>query len=136
MSRVPPTDRFAPPYKVAGAVFLVVIAAVAGLIYAQFRGSFESREVLTVVSPRAGLVVDPGSKVTFNGVEIGRVTGITTTAHDDGRQQAMVTLEVSPRYLHLIPSNVVVDYFALGGFEVVDLTTNLPIHQFTGTPSA
>ena len=108
MSRTPLIDRHAPPYKVAGAVLLVVVAAVGALIYTQFRGTFTPREELTVLSPRAGLVVDPGSKVTFNGVEIGRVTGIATTPHDDG-QQAAVMLEVDPTYLHLIPSNVVAD---------------------------
>ena len=109
MSQKPPSiDRHAPPYKVAGAVFLVVIAGVAALIAMQFRGTFTSRERLNVESPRAGLVVDPGSKVTFNGVEIGRVTGITAAPHDDG-QQAMVALDVDPKYLHLIPSNVVAD---------------------------
>src|SRR6476659_1368691 len=59
MSQKPPSiDRHAPPYKVAGAVFLVVIAGVAALIAMQFRGTFTSRERLNVESPRAGLVVD------------------------------------------------------------------------------
>jgi phospholipid/cholesterol/gamma-HCH transport system substrate-binding protein len=108
MSPRPTFDRHAPPYKVAGAILLLVIAGVAALIYTQFRGTFTQRELLTVVSSRAVLVVDPGSKVTFNGVEIGRVTGIATTPRDDG-QQAMVSLEVDPTYLHLIPSNVLAD---------------------------
>lgn len=101
-------DRFAPPYKTSGAVLLVVVAALSTLIYAQFRGTFADRTELTVVSGRAGLVVDPGSKVTLNGVEIGRVAGITTTPGGDA-EQARLTLEVDPRYLHLIPSNVVAD---------------------------
>jgi phospholipid/cholesterol/gamma-HCH transport system substrate-binding protein len=101
-------DRFAPPYKAAGAVFVAVILVVAWLIYAQFRGTFDDRSELTVVSPRAGLVVDPGSKVTLNGVEIGRVTDIGTTPNGDG-QQALLTLEVNPGFLHLIPSNVRAD---------------------------
>ncbi|MCP9271446.1 MCE family protein [Mycolicibacterium arenosum] len=104
-------DRFAPPYRTAGAVFLVIVAALAALIYAQFRGAFADRTELTVVSSRAGLVVDPGSKVTLNGVEIGRVTGIGTTPDGDG-QDALLTLEVDPEFLHLIPSNVVADVTA------------------------
>jgi len=101
-------DRLNPPYKVAGAVLLVIVAVLATLIAMQFRGTFKSRTVLSVVSPRAGLVVDPGSKVTLNGVEIGRVTGIATTPEDDG-QQALLSLEVDPQYLPLIPDNVVAD---------------------------
>ena len=108
MSRLVHIDRFAPPYKTAGAIFLIVAAALASLIYLQFRGTFDARAELTVVSSRAGLVVDPGSKVTLNGVEIGRVTGIGTTPAGDG-QEALLTLEVDPRYLPLIPSNVVAD---------------------------
>ncbi|MDT5289436.1 MAG: phospholipid/cholesterol/gamma-HCH transport system substrate-binding protein, partial [Mycobacterium sp.] len=64
-------DRHEPPYKVAGAVLLVILAAVFVLISLQSRGVFRPRTDLTVVSPRSGLVVDPGSKVTLNGVEIG-----------------------------------------------------------------
>jgi phospholipid/cholesterol/gamma-HCH transport system substrate-binding protein len=97
-----------PPYKVAGAVFLVIVAGLAVLISLQFRGTFMSRTQLTVVSPRAGLVVDPGSKVTLNGVEIGRVARISTV-EEDGTEQAELTLDVDPRYLSLIPANVVAD---------------------------
>ena len=104
-------DRHQPPYRLAGAVLLVVLIAVGSLIWLQFRGAFTSRTVLTVVSPRAGLVVDPGSKVTLNGVEIGRVTGLST-AEVDGVEQAKIVLEVDPRYVYLIPSNVLADVTA------------------------
>jgi phospholipid/cholesterol/gamma-HCH transport system substrate-binding protein len=101
-------DRHEPPYKVAGAVLLVIVAAFGVLLSLQFRGVFRSHTDLTVVSARAGLVVDPGSKVTLNGVEIGRVAGISTV-HPDGTEQAALTLEVDPDYLSLIPVNVVAD---------------------------
>jgi phospholipid/cholesterol/gamma-HCH transport system substrate-binding protein len=97
-----------PPYKTAGAVLLVLLAIVGALFSLQFRGAFTPKAELTVVSSRAGLVVDPGSKVTFNGVEIGRVTGVGTVATDDS-QQARLSLDVDPRYLGLIPANVVTD---------------------------
>jgi phospholipid/cholesterol/gamma-HCH transport system substrate-binding protein len=101
-------DRHKPPYKVAGAVLLVILAAVFVLISLQSRGVFRSRTDLTVVSPRSGLVVDPGSKVTLNGVEIGWVASISTV-HRDGTEQAALALEVNPDYLSLIPVNVVAD---------------------------
>ena len=108
MSRARVIDRHRPPYKLAGVVLLAIVAAVGSLIYLQFRGAFADRMVLTVESPRAGLVVDPGSKVTLNGVEIGRVTGLSTE-DVDGVERARITLGVDRRYLHLIPANVVAD---------------------------
>jgi phospholipid/cholesterol/gamma-HCH transport system substrate-binding protein len=101
-------DRHQPPYRALGAVLLVIVAAFGALIALQYRGTFASRTQLTVVSPRAGLVVDPGSKVTFNGVEIGRVAGISTVERD-GTEQAALSIEVDDRYLPLIPTNVVTD---------------------------
>jgi phospholipid/cholesterol/gamma-HCH transport system substrate-binding protein len=98
-------DRHHPPYKVAGAVLLVIVAALGTLIYLQFRGDFTDRDQLTLLSSRAGLVVDPGSKVTYNGVEIGRVSQIGMT-DVDGKPKAKLTLDVDPDYLRFIPINV------------------------------
>lgn len=101
-------DRPAPPYKTVGAIALIVLTIGAALIWGQFRGDFRSRTDLTLISPRAGLVVDPGSKVTLNGVEIGRVGEIAATSIA-GTPHARLTLQVEPRYLHLIPANVGAD---------------------------
>ncbi|MGV7507512.1 MlaD family protein, partial [Mycobacterium kansasii] len=60
---------------------------------------------LTLVAPRAGLVMDPGSKVTYNGVEIGRVTNISEIQRD-GVPVAKFSMEVKPEYIRLIPANV------------------------------
>ncbi len=98
-------DRHHPPYKAAGAVFLAVAVAVAALIYQQFRGGFAQPTQLTLLSSRAGLVVEPGSKVTYNGVEIGRVARIGKV-DVDGTPKAKLSLDVDPDYLRLIPSNV------------------------------
>jgi phospholipid/cholesterol/gamma-HCH transport system substrate-binding protein len=98
-------DRHHPPYEVAGAVFLTVTAVAAALIYLQFRGEFAPSTQPTLQSSRAGLVVEPGSKVTYNGVEIGRVSMIGM-ADVDGTQRARLTLDVDPRFIEFIPSNV------------------------------
>ncbi len=66
-------QRGTPPYKTAGLVFVIVAAGVLALTYHQFRGGFTATTPLTMMSPRAGLVLEPGSKVTYNGVEIGKV---------------------------------------------------------------
>ncbi|MBB3604132.1 phospholipid/cholesterol/gamma-HCH transport system substrate-binding protein [Mycolicibacterium sp. BK556] len=116
--------RDRPPLKTAGAIFLVLIVAVCTLIYLQFRGDLTPRTALTMVSSRAGLVMDAGSKVTYNGVIIGRVTKVAS-AERDGKMIAKVTLEVDPRFLSNIPSNVDADIKAstVFGNKYVALTS-------------
>jgi phospholipid/cholesterol/gamma-HCH transport system substrate-binding protein len=101
-------DRHQPPYKTAGAVLLVIVAVVGAFIYLQFRGDLTDKTKLTLLSPRAGLVVEPGSKVTYNGVEIGRVSGIAIV-DERGTAMAKLTLDVNPRYLQYIPAKVEAD---------------------------
>ena len=89
---------------------LITIAAVV-LVYFQFRGDFLERDQLTMMSARAGLSMDPGAKVTYNGVEIGRVA--TVNAVDvGGEPQAKIILDVDPKYIELIPKNVNADISA------------------------
>jgi len=101
-------DRHQPPYKTAGAVLLVLVIAVAAFIYLQFRGDLTKKTHLTLLSPRAGLVVEPGSKVTYNGVEIGRVSRISMV-DENGTPKAKLTLDVNPDYFKYIPANVAAD---------------------------
>ena len=113
-----------PPYKLAGVGLLVVGALTLGLVYGQFRGDFTPKTKLTMVASRAGLVMDPGSKVTYNGVQIGRVTTISEIQRD-GRPAAKLILDVYPRYLSLIPANVNANITAttVFGGKYVSLTT-------------
>lgn len=94
-----------PPYKLAGLILLLVTLLIATVLYVQFRGGFTDKTRLTLVSDRAGLVMDPGSKVTFNGVQIGRVAAVDAIERD-GTTKAQLRLDVDPRYVHLIPANV------------------------------
>ena len=101
----PFNDAKEPPYRMAGAVLLAIVVAVCGLTWAQFRGYFDQKAALVVLADRAGLSMDSGSKVTFNGVPIGRLksAGVVT---EGGRSQARLVLDVQPRYLSMIPANV------------------------------
>jgi phospholipid/cholesterol/gamma-HCH transport system substrate-binding protein len=94
-----------PPYKLAGLVLTLITIAAIVLVYFQFRGDFLDHEKLTMVSSRAGLSMDPGAKVTFNGVEIGRV-GAVEAVDIDGEPRAKITLDVDPKYFRYIPKNV------------------------------
>ncbi|MGV0790217.1 MCE family protein [Mycolicibacterium sp. XJ1819] len=120
-------DRHAPPYKVYGALFSVVALALAWLLYLQFRGDFRPSTELTLLSSRAGLVVEPGSKVTYNGVEIGRVARIST-ADVDGVAKARLSLDVDPAYLRFIPANVAAEIRATTVFGNKYISLSSPEH--------
>ena len=94
-----------PPYKTAAVVFLIVAAVVLGFAWLQFRGEFTPKTTLTMVASRSGLVMDTGSKVTYNGVEIGRVSSISEIQRD-GLPAAKFVMDVKPKYIKLIPANV------------------------------
>ncbi len=116
--------RDRPPLKAAGVVFLALIMAVLTLVYLQFRGDLSPSTTLTMVSDRGGLVMDTGSKVTFNGVVIGRVLNVSS-GERDGKNIARVTLDVDPHYLAFIPANVHADIKAttVFGNKYVALST-------------
>jgi phospholipid/cholesterol/gamma-HCH transport system substrate-binding protein len=97
--------RRGPPYKTVGLVTIVVMGLIGLVLYSQFRGDLTPRTKLTMVAARAGLVMDPGSKVTYNGVEIGRVSSISEITRD-GKPVAQVVLDVTPKYINMIPANV------------------------------
>lgn len=109
---------------VEGVVLLLVLAVVLALVYLQFRGYFTPKTELTVVASRAGLVMEPGAKVTFNGVAIGRVAGISEIERD-GSPAARLVLEVNPDYVRLIPANVVatIEAATLFGNKYVSLAS-------------
>jgi phospholipid/cholesterol/gamma-HCH transport system substrate-binding protein len=113
-----------PRKKLAALLAVIVLSAVLVLVYMQFRGDLTTNTTLTMLADRAGLVMDPGSKVTYNGVAIGRVATVDEVQHD-GRPMAKITLSVDPKYVPTIPANVVADITAstVFGNKYVTLTT-------------
>lgn len=89
----------------AGLGTVVVLALIFALAVGLFRGSFTKTVPLTVVSPRAGLVMNPDAKVKMRGVQVGSVDSIESRA--DGT--AVLHLAMDPAQLTKIPSNVQVD---------------------------
>jgi phospholipid/cholesterol/gamma-HCH transport system substrate-binding protein len=117
--------------QTAGLVMLLVAALIVGLVWLQFRGAFTPTTQLTVVATRAGLVMEPGSKVTFNGVPLGRVTQVTAIQRD-GTTMAQLKLNVDPRYIDLIPANADVNITAstvFGAKYVSFRTPKIPVPQ-------
>ncbi|TFV57905.1 MCE family protein [Mycobacterium sp. PS03-16] len=88
-----------------GATTVLCIAGVVALAVGLFRGSFTDSVGVTVISERAGLVMNPDARVKLHGAQVGTVESIE--ALPDGR--AALHLAMDPAQLELIPSNVLVD---------------------------
>lgn len=80
---------------------LIVLAVSIGL----FAGKFTETVPVTVISDRAGLVMNPDAKVKMRGVQVGTVKSIDY--RPDGT--AALQLDMDPSQMPLIPENVNVD---------------------------
>ncbi len=100
--------QFHPPLKTSFTVLSLLVIVAVVLVFMQFRGQFTPKTQLTMIANRAGLVMDPGSKVTYNGVEIGRVTDVSPRVQG-GVTNAQLKLDVNPKYIHLIPANAIAE---------------------------
>jgi len=89
----------------AGLGLVVAVGLIVALAISLFRGSWAETFPVTVISDRAGLVMDKDAKVKMRGVQVGKVADIET--RPDGT--AALHLEMDPAELRLIPSNVNVD---------------------------
>ena len=88
-----------------GWLAILVTSALVALALGLFKGSFTPTAPVTVLSPRAGLVMNVDARVKMRGVEVGKVASIE--ALPDG--QAALHLAMDPAQLHLIPANVLVE---------------------------
>jgi phospholipid/cholesterol/gamma-HCH transport system substrate-binding protein len=91
-----------------GLATVVVLAAIVAVAVGLFRGSFTESVPVTVLSPRAGLVMNPDAKVKMRGVQVGKVDSIESRPNG----QAVLHLAMYPSDMHLIPANVLVDITA------------------------
>jgi phospholipid/cholesterol/gamma-HCH transport system substrate-binding protein len=91
-----------------GLATVVVLAAIVAVAVGLFRGSFTESVPITVVSSRAGLVMNVDAKVKMRGVQVGKVDSIESRPNG----QAVLHLAMYPSDMHLIPANVLVDITA------------------------
>lgn len=89
----------------AGLATVVVVAFVVAVAVGLFRGDFTTSVPVTVVSPRAGLVMNPDAAVKMRGVEVGKVDSIDVRPNGE----AVLHLAMHPSQMALIPANVLVD---------------------------
>ena len=89
----------------AGLSAVLVLVAIVVLSVGMFRGSFTKTVPVSVISDRAGLVMNPDARVKLHGAEVGNVESIEP--RPDGT--AVLHLAIDPSRLDLIPDNVGVD---------------------------
>jgi phospholipid/cholesterol/gamma-HCH transport system substrate-binding protein len=89
----------------AGLATIAVVGVIVAVALGLFQGDFTTTVPVTVVSPRAGLVMNPDAKVKMRGVEVGKVGSIEVRPNGE----AVLNLEMQPSQMHLIPANVLVD---------------------------
>jgi phospholipid/cholesterol/gamma-HCH transport system substrate-binding protein len=88
-----------------GVATVVAIVAVVVLAATLFRGGLSESVPVTVMSPRAGLVMNPDAKVQIRGVQVGKVDSIEQLPNGE----AAIHLAMDPKRMNAIPANVVVD---------------------------
>jgi virulence factor Mce-like protein len=117
------TRIWRPHYRrpLAGLFTAAAFVGVVALAISLFRGDFSHGLPVTVLSPRAGLVLNADAKVKLHGVPVGRVTAITS--RPDG--QAAIELTLNESDVHLVPANVDVEIasptaFGAKSVELID----------------
>ncbi len=90
--------------KLAAAGLILGLAAIVAVALTMFAGGFTESTPITVMSARAGLVMEPDAKVKLRGVQVGSVESISL----DG-DQASLQLAMYPDQMSKIPSNAGVE---------------------------
>jgi phospholipid/cholesterol/gamma-HCH transport system substrate-binding protein len=89
----------------AGLLTIAAIIAIFAVAANLFRGGYTDTVPVTVISQRAGLVMNPDAKVQIRGVQVGKVASIEELPNGD----AALHLAMDPSRLGAIPANAIVD---------------------------
>jgi phospholipid/cholesterol/gamma-HCH transport system substrate-binding protein len=87
-------------------VLFLVIAALSTLTALLFSGTLRKTVPLTLVSDRAGLVMENGAKVKLRGVQVGEVDSIGTETSPGGTDLSKLNLKIYPGPFQYLPGNV------------------------------
>ena len=88
-----------------GLVSIVLVVSAFVVAANLFRGGYADTASVTVISERAGLVMNPDAKVQVRGVQVGRVASIEALPNG----QAAIHLAMDRSRLNAIPANALVD---------------------------
>src|ERR1700756_4754947 len=99
-------------------ILLVAVAVFLFVTMTAFAGTFRSYVPVTLISDRAGLVLETNAKVMLRGVQVGRVSQI-----GESGDRASLRLEIHPDQIRYIPANVQAQINATTAFgaKFVDL---------------
>jgi phospholipid/cholesterol/gamma-HCH transport system substrate-binding protein len=86
--------------RIAAAILAAIVLAATVFTYLSYTAAFTPTDTVTVMSPRAGLVVETDAKVKYRGVQVGEVKSIQYAG-----DQAKLTLAIRRQDMHYIPSN-------------------------------
>jgi len=89
--------------RLAAALLASLLVAFVVLTYLSYTAAFSPTDTVTLTAPRAGLEMDPGNKVKYRGIQIGKVDDISYAG-----EQAQLRLVIDGGELHYIPSNAAV----------------------------
>lgn len=104
-------------------ILFVVVAALVAMTALLFNGTLQESIPLTLVSDRAGLVMENGAKVKLRGVQVGVVDTIGARTDGDGTDLATLTLKIDPEPFAVLPANIEAEIKASTAFgaKYVDL---------------
>lgn len=101
----------------------ILIGSLIALTAGAFSGKFESSIPLTLVSNRAGLVMEDGAKVKLRGVQVGKVASIGTDV-----KAAELQLKMQPDAFKYLPSNVEAEIKSTTAFGAKYVDLIVPAH--------
>ncbi|MBX5487750.1 MAG: MCE family protein [Mycolicibacterium hassiacum] len=89
--------------RIAAAILAAVLVGATVFTYLAYTAAFTPVETVTVMAPRAGLVMERDAKVKYRGVQVGKVEDIQYAG-----DQAKLTLAINRAELRYIPANATV----------------------------
>ncbi|MDR3658861.1 MAG: MCE family protein [Mycobacterium sp.] len=86
--------------RLAASILIGLLLAAVVFTYLSYTAAFTPTDSVSVLAPRAGLVMDPDAKVKYRGIQIGKVKDIEYAG-----DQAKLSLSVLSDQMRFIPSN-------------------------------
>lgn len=106
-------------------VLFLVAAALIAMTAMLFSGSLRTTVPLTLISDRAGLVMEDGAKVKLRGVQIGEVRNIGIDSVADGESSKLM-LKIDTGPFAILPSNVEAEIKASTAFGAKYVELSIP----------